>query len=506
MDTSASDKENTPSNARPTRGGDPVASSSSTKLQQSTACEISSGKWLHGLELLVRKSSLVQKECSVPVSLGSTTKELLAERDASEKEWRSYRQELHADIDGVNGLVKSVAKMLENVEPGKEYVDALSKAMESIEKEVGSIKANQRKEFDELSREEQLLSRDIELMVESLNASSAHAGPGNVSSSKPHPKKPPQCSNWIPGSNGAGVLPDVLEYDEYVQTHGETKGWHLQDHKEFLRVLKVCKGSYPVAVEMCCEEMIGYTRQDILDHARWHSVLVDLANQKKVAIAAWRAEKEAEKVKRMQEAAFESKSAREALADSEQRQMVERLRREVQRQMVAEWQEAKDSEKKQKIMEQREAARLAQEEKQEELKIRQQHNKAMVQSFKEKKMAERKAAEEAMISAKAALRPTTPSSTNLDRIRQRNAAVLQKKIEREREQAEAKREQEDRLSKLKQKVHVEVPADPNRILKPTAAMVHKEKAVQEEKRIPRDSGYIRYVQHKARPSWSKPLG
>lgn len=67
-------------------------------------------------------------------------------------------------------LVSTLNTQIADVKPGAEFVKAFSAAVESIKKEVVSIKNFHRAEFEELDCEEKLLSRDIELMVESLNA------------------------------------------------------------------------------------------------------------------------------------------------------------------------------------------------------------------------------------------------------------------------------------------------------------------------------------------------
>ena len=35
--------------------------------------------------------------------------------------------------------------------------------------------------------------------------------------------------------NESGLLPEVLEYDAYLEQHGETDGWREEDHREYLR-------------------------------------------------------------------------------------------------------------------------------------------------------------------------------------------------------------------------------------------------------------------------------
>lgn len=60
------------------------------------------------------------------------------------------------------------------------------------------------------------------------------------------------------------------------------------------------------------------------------------------------------------------------------------------------------------------------------------------------------------MAAKGALRPASPSTENLDRIKQRNQAIVEKKLQRGKESTAAEIERQERLSKLKQKVHVDI--------------------------------------------------
>lgn len=43
---------------------------------------------------------------------------------------------------------------------------------------------------------------------------------------------------------------------------------------------------------MCYAELIGYDRKDIVKHAQWHSMFIELTNEKKNAISRWREEKD----------------------------------------------------------------------------------------------------------------------------------------------------------------------------------------------------------------------
>lgn len=61
-----------------------------------------------------------------------------------------------------------------------------------------------------------------------------------------------------------------------MTTHGPTGGWHPDDHKTFMEVLKACKGDYHSAALQCIDAMFGYTKADIIQHARWHADYMDL--------------------------------------------------------------------------------------------------------------------------------------------------------------------------------------------------------------------------------------
>lgn len=93
---------------------------------------------------------------------------------------------------------------------------------------------------------------------------------------------------------GQGLLPEVIEFDAYEEEYGTEGNWHSDDHKEFLRVLHSHKGDYAATVLECSERMVGFDRLDILAHARWHSQYEELAIRKKLAIQAWRRQREEE--------------------------------------------------------------------------------------------------------------------------------------------------------------------------------------------------------------------
>lgn len=86
----------------------------------------------------------------------------------------------------------------------------------------------------------------------------------------------------------------MIEFDAYEEEYGTQGNWHSDDHKEFLRVLQNHKGDYATTVLECSERMVGFDRLDILAHARWHSQYEELGVRKKLAIQAWRQQRQEE--------------------------------------------------------------------------------------------------------------------------------------------------------------------------------------------------------------------
>lgn len=94
-----------------------------------------------------------------------------------------------------------------------------------------------------------------------------------------------------------GLAPEVLDFERFVASHGETGGWEAEDNREFEKVVKACRGDYLAAIEVVCERMIGYTRSDVVAHARWHMDYCDLLLRKRTALARWRVERDAERAR-----------------------------------------------------------------------------------------------------------------------------------------------------------------------------------------------------------------
>lgn len=78
-----------------------------------------------------------------------------------------------------------------------------------------------------------------------------------------------RLSRDAPGSAGRNLAPEVEEFHAFVDAHGETGGWDADDHEEFVKIVKACGGDYTQAVEVCLERCVGFTKSEIITHARW---------------------------------------------------------------------------------------------------------------------------------------------------------------------------------------------------------------------------------------------
>lgn len=77
-------------------------------------------------------------------------------------------------------------------------------------------------------------------------------------------------------SNGGCLAPEVVEFEEFVAERGETGGWPKEDHEEFVRVVQACGGDYARAVAVVMDNVIGYSRAEVMSHATWHMDYMDL--------------------------------------------------------------------------------------------------------------------------------------------------------------------------------------------------------------------------------------
>lgn len=57
------------------------------------------------------------------------------------------------------------------------------------------------------------------------------------------------------------LAPEVQRHDEFVTRYGETGGWDTEDHSAFVEILKGARGDYAEAVDVVCDNMVGFTKK-----------------------------------------------------------------------------------------------------------------------------------------------------------------------------------------------------------------------------------------------------
>eukprot|EP00887_Chlorella_sp_A99_P005673 scaffold1.g5673.t1 len=383
-----------------------------------------------------------------------------------------------------------------------------------------------------LQQQEQQLRRDLEaaqgrlqaVMQQSLQQTAASqtappsrsppAGEGSTARPKrgeehPPPGKPRRGAPTTTSTSAAASdLPlEVSACNDFLARHGAGGGWEGEDHSEFLRVLRACRGNYAHCVELCCEGQLGllHGRQAVAQHARWHEELEALQMAKRLAVQQWRLRKKAAQEALLEgqkpvPSEVEQRAAKQA--ELAQRQAQER---EQQRVALAEWRQQREEERRREV-EQAAAERAAAEERaRQEWQARQQHNQQTLEGWRQQRLMQEGSCASARSSSSAYSAPVDLETRQ--RLQERNHQLLERRRMLESRRSEQEAEKEARLARLRASATAEVapltPRDPGRLLQPTAAAQLRQLSMAAEERTPRDSGYIRHVPRRATPAWRK---
>ncbi|KAG2496248.1 hypothetical protein HYH03_005846 [Edaphochlamys debaryana] len=308
------------------------------------------------------------------------------------------------------------------------------------------------------------------------------------------------------GAGGGSLAPEVRAYDDFMAEHGPTGGWDPEDHEEFLAVLKSCGGDYAHTVAIVVERAVGFTRSEIVAHARWHMELCDLEVAKRMALERWRCERQRRRAEVLAEAAaLGSDTAEQAQQErrrDQQGQHEEALTAAAKRALVERWRRERAEAEREAAERAAERRAAAVEARRREAETRQAVNKARVALSKEAKErqareAQRRAAAEAAI--RSALAAPTPQQRA--RVAERSAATFARRQGLLAEAEAAKKERQLVQEALLEKVRVEAPSDPSRLLRGTSAQLQRLAATRAEERQPRDSGFILHSARRTTPGW-----
>jgi hypothetical protein len=288
-------------------------------------------------------------------------------------------------------------------------------------------------------------------------------------------------------------------------------GWHPDDHAEFERILRACRGSYSHCVELCTQELsLLHSGDGVAAHASWHQRLAQLAAAKKLAVQCWRAARRAEQALTLNEQQQRRGGGDENGSNGDNAlEQAEREAKERQRAELAEWKAARRAAV---VQERQSAAQAAAERREQEaraLRQRQEHNRQRLAKAQAAKL-EAERSRQSVLSAESSQQsissdngPAVDPATR-QRLQRRSQQLLQRRAE-----ASAKVQQavEQRAAQLRQLAEAageryeNVPRDPLRLLRATSAAAMRQLATVADEHAPKDSGYIRHAPRLATPAW-----
>ena len=67
---------------------------------------------------------------------------------------------------------------------------------------------------------------------------------------------------------GRDLLPEVVEYDDFLADWGGTGGWHPDDHAQFTQILQSAKGDVEACKRAASAQLFHIQPEDIDAHAK----------------------------------------------------------------------------------------------------------------------------------------------------------------------------------------------------------------------------------------------
>lgn len=251
-------------------------------------------QWLRQYQALQQKQHLAEADL---VSVTRTLRDLRYEPVPQGDDADKLRGRLWARLALIQHRLQLLKERLRHVEPGPAYVDILASQIDQVERTITSFKEQQQAEYAELLHEEDQLVEEIGDIGDKIldQDEEGQREYGTEAWGSLEKAKAPRRRSGPGGDRG--LPPEVVEYDDFVEEHGETGSWDPEDHKEFLKLLKACQGDYGQTLVLGVDQLYGHSRVDILRHCRWHADLMDLQMKKRVAIIEWRSKREEEKAR-----------------------------------------------------------------------------------------------------------------------------------------------------------------------------------------------------------------
>ncbi|WAR00962.1 CC112-like protein, partial [Mya arenaria] len=261
--------------------------------------------------------------------------------------------------------------------------------------------------------------------------------------------------------------PEVATFEKFMEQSGGMRGgWDEYDHQTFLKFRQRYQGK-AVFLEHVLPALPTRTEEEIQEHEEWYQEYLFLNETKKQAIKHWRQRKEEEKDELLSRATEEADEG----TDDRQEKLQERIeqeRRERKSKLNA-YKVQKELERAQ-AEEKKLRQQLEEQEKKKQWKQKQEELRSKVWEHKRQRDEEEASLREQELAWEHEERERQKqlSAREIAKFRSRDEMALRQRLAKEKEKEQAAREKEERLEALRSQVHVEVPRDPSRLLKPTA--------------------------------------
>jgi len=177
---------------------------------------------------------------------------------------------------------------------GDAYIAGLRRQMGQCEHAIFDLKAEQRRRYEVLCRQEAALQRDLRSAAEHFESWGDGGEADEPAAAAPAASRaaaPRRVAAGPPSSADAPAA--VVDFDDYVALHGSTGGWSLDDHESFLAVWRQAdkqharpdNGELLAAV---CGVVASCDGAGARTHARWHRRYLELLDAKREAVKQWR--------------------------------------------------------------------------------------------------------------------------------------------------------------------------------------------------------------------------
>eukprot|EP00128_Syssomonas_multiformis_P001176 Colp12_sorted_trinity150504_noHs@14803 len=451
---------------------------------------------LNKLVQLAKRSEFVEKEIFTQIgtrrqefdptdyaTFEDYVRRLDQERAAEQRDLLKQLRKLNNDVKGFSRLVSS--SDVQHI-----ALDKLQNTMEGIERGIVQVKEQSRDKYEDLIREERLLTAEINAWEKTIESWKDRKTTDVIPVARR--SQTPRTVSSLALTQAENIPKEVIAYETFVRESGGIYGdWDEADHQIFLQHRLKGKRSFLSDVALALHRPIA----EVSSHEHWYRRFLEHTESKRVAIAEWRNEKE---WRRHKEQLVHEEGGLLGEREKEERRRMKEARMEEERKererQLAIWKERKEEERRQQEEEKKraEAERRAKLEKEREEKAR---IKEQVRGYVAQKELEKRL-ESITLECDNLKRP--PSAAQLASLHERDKRLVQERQAKLKAKEAEAAEREARLRKLAGQVEPQVKRDRTRLLQETAALKHRK-----EDKSPRGAVGItgNWLPHRAVPTW-----